>query len=321
MKIGVLTAPWGDQPLLKVLDLVKDLGVRAVEIGTGNYPGNGHCDPELLLRNVGARETFAGIIADRRLELTALSCHGNPLHPDGDIRVAHHAVWRQTVQLAKEIGVTRVITFSGCPGDPGGGGVTPIWVTAPWPPEHADLLAKQWRDAIIPYWKEEAAFADSLGVDVCFEMHPNMAVYNPETLNMLRVAAGPRICCNFDPSHLWWQQMDPVEVVYALGDVIKHVHAKDVQLNARNVALNGVLDAKHYSEVGARAHVFRTLGYGHGEQDWKNIVTALRRVGYDGVLSIEHEDGEMSAREGLTRAIGLLQGCMIHEAPGPMTWA
>lgn len=321
MKIGVLTAPWGKEPLVKVLDFLQALGVEAVEIGTGNYPGNGHCDPNVLLGSAVKQQKFISAIAGRGMILSALSCHGNPLHPNPKIAMAHHEVWEKTLLLAGELGFGRINTFSGCPGDPDGG-ECPNWITAPWPPEHAKLLDWQWGKKVIPYWQMQAALAADKGVDICFEMHPNMVVYNPETLLRLREACGPRICCNMDPSHLFWQGMDPIEVVRNLGgEIIRHVHAKDVRIDPRNMADNGVLDTKHYSEVLKRAHVFRTLGYGHGLDFWNAFISMLRQIGYDDVLSIEHEDGGMSAREGLTKAVQFLRGCLITEPAGPMTWA
>lgn len=322
MRIGVLTAMSNDEPLGDVIARLKGLGVQAVEIGTGNYPRNGHCNAQKLLVDHKGRGDFLRLLSDNGLTLSALSCHGNPLHPDKAIADEHHKVWRDTLELAKTINLKRVITFSGLPGDPESCGKVPIWVTAPWPEEQLELRRRQWERSIIPYWFVEAKEADAAGVDICFEMHPNMAVYNPETLLWLRRACGDRICCNLDPSHLFWQGMNPLEVIRLLGGkIIKHVHAKDVRLDPRNVALNGVLDAKHYGEVLDRAHVFCTLGYGHGLDFWNAFVVMLRQVGYDDVLSIEHEDGGMSAREGLTKAVQLLVACILNDPPGEMTWA
>lgn len=322
VKIGVLTAPWADQPLEKVLDYLGELGVQAVEIGTGNYPPKGHCNPDVMLGDTVARQSFMDAIESRGMVLSALSCHGNPLHPNPAIAKAHHEVWYKTVRLANMLGVNRVITFSGCPGDDSVNARVPNWITAPWPPEHAELLEWQWEKKVIPYWSLEAGFAERNKVNICFEMHPNMVVYNPETLFRLRKMCGPRICCNFDPSHLWWQGMDPVEVVRLLGgDIIKHVHAKDVRIDAQVTAQIGVLDTKHYSNEIHRAWVFRTLGYGHSVSEWNDLISMLRLVGYDDVLSIEHEDSVMSAGEGLAKAVQFLKSCMITEPTGPMTWA
>jgi len=219
------------------------------------------------------------------------------------------------------MGVTRINTFSGCPGDCPDSKY-PNWVTCAWPDDFLTILDYQWNECLIPYWKEAVKFAREHHVDkICFEMHPGFCVYNPETLLKLREAVGPEIGANFDPSHLIWQGMDPVQAIYELKDCIFHFHAKDTRLARENVAKNGVLDTKHYSDVAQRSWVFRTVGYGNDVGYWKDIVTALETVGYDFVMSIEHEDSLMSANEGLSKAIALLKDVMIFEKPGAMWWA
>ena len=215
----------------------------------------------------------------------------------------------------------RVIVFSGCPGS-SDEDAHANWVTCPWPPEYAEVLAWQWQDKVIPYWREQAAFARAHGdVKLCFEMHPGMVVYNPETLFRLRDAVGETIGANLDPSHLFWQGIDVVKAIRALGSAIYHVHAKDCRVDPINAQVNGVLDGKPYSDELHRAWLFRTVGYGHDAQVWKDIVSALRLVGYDGVLSIEHEDSLMAASEGLRKAVAFLKGVIIAEKPGAMWWA
>ena len=168
----------------------------------------------------------------------------------------------------------------------------------------------------------EAAFARKHGIArICLEMHPGFCVYNPETLLRLRRAVGPAIGANFDPSHLFWQGIDPVLAIRKLAGAIFHVHAKDCRVDAANVAVNGVLDAKHYGDAANRAWVFRTVGFGHNESVWRDILSALRVAGYDGAISIEHEDGMLSSREGLTRAVQFLRRMLIEDKPGAMTWA
>ena len=178
--------------------------------------------------------------------ISALSCHGNPIHPDPKIAGDHHAVFEQTVQLAGKLGVKQVITFSGCPGgDPSA--KQPNWITAPWPPEYLEMLEWQWKEKVIPYWTETAKKCQSAGVRVAIEMHPNFVVYNPETMLRLRDVARGTIGCNFDPSHMFWQQVDVPSAIRALGDCIYHVHAKDCRIDAQNTAVNGVLDVKKYT--------------------------------------------------------------------------
>jgi sugar phosphate isomerase/epimerase len=322
VKLGVLTVLYADRPLEAVLDRVAELGLQAVELGTGNYPGNAHCDPEALLADPAAARALREAVAARGLEISALSCHGNPLHPDPAIAAAHHDVWRSTLRLAELLEVGVVNGFSGCPGDPAGG-AHPNWVTCPWPPEYAELLAWQWDDVAIPYWAAEAEQAAAHGVrGIGLEMHPGFLVYNPETLLRLRAAAGDAVGANFDPSHLVWQGIDPVEAIKELGaaGAIVHAHAKDTRIDRANVARNGVLDTKGYERALERAWTFRTVGYGHGASVWRDIVSTLRLVGYDGVLSIEHEDLLASVDEGLERAVALLRSVVFGEPAGEMFW-
>ena len=153
-------------------------------------------------------------------------------------------------------------------------------------------------------------------------MHPGFCVYNPETLLRLRAAVGDVIGANFDPSHLIWQGMDPVAAIRELAGAIYHVHAKDTKIDQYNTAKNGVLDTKHYGDELHRAWVFRTVGYGNGETYWRDLVSNLRLVGYDRVLSIEHEDSLMSIDEGLRKAVTFLKPIVIEEAkPTTMAWA
>ena len=320
MKIGVFAVLFGDKPFEETLDYLIELGVEAIEIGTGAYPGNAHCNPAALLGSERKLKAFRGAVAGRGLEISALSCHGNPLHPQARIARAHHAAFLDTVELARTLGVETVITFSGCP--PGDARATqPNWIVSPWPPEFSDALAWQWKERVRPYWKATAKAAKSAGVKIAIEMHPNFVVYNPETMLRLREIAPATIGCNFDPSHMFWQGVDVVAAIRALGDAIYHVHAKDCRIDARNVARNGVLDAKKYTRELERSWIFRTVGYGNDAIVWKDIVSNLRLVGYDKVLSIEHEDSVMSPAEGLKKAIAFLREVVIASPAGEAYWA
>jgi sugar phosphate isomerase/epimerase len=320
MKIGVFAVLFGDKPFEETLDYLVSLGVQAVEIGTGAYPGDAHCRPADLLQDGGTLKAFRQAVESRGLVISALSCHGNPLHPQRRLADEHHAIFERTVTLARALGVERVITFSGCPGgDPAA--TQPNWVIAPWPPEFSEMLEWQWRERVIPYWQRASAVCRNNGIKVAIEMHPNFVVYNPETMLKLRAVAPDVIGCNFDPSHMFWQGIDPVVAIRALGDGIFHCHAKDCRVDARNTALNGVLDAKKYTLELQRSWIFRTVGYGNDAGVWKAIVSALRMVGYDHVLSIEHEDSLMSGGEGLRKAIAFLKDVVIAEPAGEAYWA
>ena len=321
MKLGVFTTLLSNLSLEESLKYFKSLGIEAVEIGCGGYPGNAHANPEILLNDDKALDTFKGLIKDYDVEISALSCHGNPVHPDKATAKYFDDAIRNTILLAEKIGIHQINTFSGCPGDCETAKY-PNWVTCPWPDDFGKILDWQWNDVLIPYWKDMAEFAKAHGVDkIAFEMHPGFCVYNTDTMLRIREAVGPTLGANFDPSHLIWQGMDPVAVIRALGDAIFHVHAKDTKMDKYNTAKTGVLDTKPYGDENNRAWIFRSVGYGNDEVYWKDIVSNLRLVGYDHVLSIEHEDSLMSQNEGLSKAVEMLQRVLIKENPAEMWWA
>lgn len=318
MKLGVFTVLFQDKSFEEALDIVAELGIEAVEVGTGGYPGDAHCKPSVLLQDKKALEGFKNAVKKRNLIISGLSCHGNPLHPESRVADAHHEAFRKTVLLAEKLGVEKVITFSGCPGG-SDSDKTPNWITCPWP-GFTEILKWQWEEKLIPYWKDQADFAREHRVKICLEMHPGFSVYNSESLLRLREAAGDNIGANFDPSHLFWQGIDPLAAVYELRDAIYYVHIKDTKINQLNSTINGVLDTKPYSEELKRSWLFRTVGYGHGYDFWKDFLSMLRLVGYDYVLSIEHEDSLMSSQEGLEKAVSFLKEVMLREKPGGMWW-
>ena len=321
MKLGVFTVLFGDQPLEAALDRAVEAGLDCVEIGTGNFPGNRHCRPAELLADKAAVARFRKAIESRGLEISALSCHGNPLHPQAPIARDSHETFLRTVELAERLDVTRINLFSGCPGDSDSARF-PNWVTCAWPTDYAELLDWQWREKVIPYWREQAAFAKSHHVRMGFEMHPGFVVYNPPTLLRLREACGESVGANLDPSHLFWQGIDLEVAIAELGKAgaIFHTHAKDTAINPRNAALNGVLDTVPLDQVGRRSWIFRTVGYGHGELDWRRFLSALRLAGYDDVLSIEHEDALLSIDEGFRKGVAFLRSVMPTEPALSDAW-
>jgi sugar phosphate isomerase/epimerase len=319
MQIGVFIALFQDRSFAEALDQAAAAEVDAVEIATGGYVGNAHVKPQALLEDEPARQALLEQLGQRNLTIDALSCHGNPLHPQSEIAAEHHAAFQDTVRLAALLGVDTVITFAGCPGD-GPDARYPNWVTCPWPTDFQRILEWQWSERVLPYWREQAAFAESQGVRVAIEPHPGFVVYNAETLLRLRAECGAAIGVNFDPSHFFWQNIDPIVAARELRGTIYHVHAKDTRIDALNTARNGVLDTKPYSEVAERSWVFRTVGYGHDQLFWKDLISALRLAGYDRVLSIEHEDSHMSKIEGLRKAARFLRECTISEPPPEAWW-
>ena len=322
MKLSVLTNLFGNLSFDEALAKFAALGIEAVEVGCGGYPGKAHCDPEVLLASDAALGEWLDTIKKHGLTLAALAVHGNPVHPDPAVAASYHKDFENAVLLAERVGVDTVITFSGCPGGCAED-KTPNWATCAWPDDFLSVLDYQWNEVLIPYWKKTAEFAGAHGVTrIAFEMHPGFCVYNPETLLKLRAAVGDTIGANLDPSHLIWQGIDPVMAIRELGPAIYHFHAKDTKIDKYNTARNGVLDTKHYSDEAHRSWIFRSVGYGNGLDYWRDIISNLRIAGYDRVMSIEHEDSLMTPDEGLAHAAEFLKESII-KAPKPTTisWA
>ena len=321
MKIGLFSVILGSMKLERALDYIASLGAETVELGAGAYAGTAHCPVDELLASDRKAKDLLQAITSRGLQISALNCAGNPIHPNRREAAAHDQAFRKAIRLAAKLGVEVVINFSGCPGG-GPGDKQPNWVTCPWPPDYLDILEYQWSKVVIPYWSKTVAFAAKAGIKkIGLEMHPGFVVYNPETLLKLRKAVGPIIGANFDPSHLFWQGIDPCAAVRALRGAIWHVHAKDTAVHEWNSRVNGVLDTKHYADELNRAWIFRTVGYGNPRHFWCDFVSALRMVGYDGVLSMEHEDSLMTAKEGLEKGLQFVRSIMLREPKGEVTWA
>ena len=318
MRVGVFTALLSELPLAEALKKITALHIDTVELGTGNYLGDAHCKLTML-EDGSALGEFKKVLADHGVGVSALSCHGNALHPDKDRARHDRDVSRRTILLAEKLGIPVVVDFSGCPGD-SARATAPNWVTCPWPPDYLKVLDWQWSEVVAPYWIEHVKFAADHGVKIAIEMHPGFVVYSPETMLKLRSIAGVSVGCNFDPSHLFWQNIDPIAAVRILEGAIFHVHAKDTQLYPINLPRTGVLDTKPYTDERARGWIFRTCGYGHGAEWWTEFISTLRMFGYDSVLSIEHEDSLLSAEEGLTKAANFLNSVVIREQPGSAWW-
>ena len=321
MKLGVFTVLFQQKPFEEMLDHVASKGLEAVEIGTGGYPGNAHCNPDELLADEGKLKAFKQAVESRGLIISAFSCHGNPLHPQKNIAQSFHDDFVKTVDLASKLGVPVVNTFSGCPGD-SEDAKYPNWPVAPWPPDYQEILKWQWENKVIPYWSEMAKYASERNVKIGLELHGGFSVHTPATLLRLREACGEAIGANLDPSHMWWQGIDPVQAIQILGraGAIHHFHAKDTSIDPVNVNKYGLTDMQPYTNMLERAWQFRSVGFGHSVKEWADIISALRLVGYDYVVSIEHEDGLMSIDEGFSKAVANLQQVLIREPLGEMWW-
>lgn len=308
--IGVFDPVYEHLSLDAMLDKVTGLGLEAMEIGTGGYPHNIHCPLDDLIRDRAQAKAWLKKFEDRGIRVATLSCHGNPIHPDASIAKKDIDTFRKTVLLAEMLEVKVIVGFSGCPGGTPQD-TQPNWITYRWPPEYARMQDWQWKEKVVPYWKEAAKYAREHGVRrLALEMHPNFVVYNPRTLVKLREAVGEEIGANNDLSHLFWQGCDPVEVIHFLGrqGAIYHAHMKDTVFFPENLNKYGVLNfAFTTSDLDSASETFRAVGYGHSANLWKSIIKAYMEVGYDGILSIENEDPILSGEVGVERAAYVLR--------------
>ena len=321
MKLGVFTVVLGSMNLEDTIRYLKDLGVSAIELGTGGYPGTAHVNAKEIFDKPDEIKKIKTLADRYDMQISALSCHGNPVHPNKKIAQDFHDDFEKTILVAEKMGIDTVVTFSGCPGDYEKAKY-PNWVTCPWPDDFLKILEYQWNDVLIPYWSKQVEFAKKHSVTkIALEMHPGFCVYYPETLLKLQNAVGPVIGANFDPSHLFWQEIDVIKAIRELKGSIYHFHAKDTKIYYPNSEVNGVLDTKPYKNESERSWLFRAVGTGHDRQVWNDIFAELRMAGYDHVISIEHEDSLMSGQEGLKKAIAFLKETMIFEPKGEMYWA
>lgn len=320
MQIGLFTPIFNSFTLDQLLlELKQYPEITAIEVGCGGWPGNSHIAVDQLLNDSAAAKEYRLRLADANLSISALSCHNNPVHPQSNIASRDRTTIENTIRLAERLEVPVVITFSGCPGGAPGDN-SPNWITAAWPPEYQQALNWQWEHELIPYWKTAERFASSVGIKIALEAHPGFCVYNPETLLRLRAATGNSLGINLDPSHMWWQGIDIPTAIQNLGDAIFHFHAKDVAINPSQTAANGVIDTKNYSRMLERSWLFRSVGWGHSEIEWKAITSALRLANYDYVMSIEHEDALASTSEGLRSAVNMLSRVLLKDPPVEAWW-
>jgi len=318
VEIGLYTDSLANLSFERSLDVAADAGAKAIEIATGGQSSAPHLHLEELLSSPDERRRFSAAFAERGLRIAALNCSAWPLHPV--VGPAHEALIARTLELASELGVSKIVSMSGSAGD-GAGASTVTWVWYPWP-EDAVAFGRQSWDAAVDFWGRTAATAERLGISqVAFELHPLHVVYNVPTLLAFRAAVGGVIGANLDPSHLFWQGMDPIAVIRALGPAVYHVHLKDTEINPREVALAGVLDSRPFSTPEDRAWTFRTVGRVHPEAFWVAFVGALADAGYDDSLSIEQEDPYASPEDGVREAAAyateILRQAMQDEAATP----
>lgn len=307
MKIGIYTNAFREFPLEVALQKIQAAGIKMIELGCGEESGFAHCNPEELLADETKLEKFKGLIEKYGLEISALSCHGNPVSPNEKVRDLSVTSMRNAVRLAEKLSLQNINCFSGCPGD-GENATLANWITVGWPMDYAQLYKWQWEEQLIPFWKKFTQFARDHGVTkIGIELHPGQACFNPTTLKYLRENCGPEIGVNLDFSHLLWQRMDPILVIRELEGMIYHMHAKDICIDEHLARENGLINTVYFDEPRKRSWNFRSIGYSHGAEFWRNVFAELRRNGYDYVSSIEMECEVLSIPDAVPKAVEFLR--------------
>ena len=320
MNLSVFAVLYKDRPLAEVLDLLKAKGINHVEVGAGGFIGKDHCDPGELLRDKDAQKRFADLFESRNMKIASLSCHGNPVHPNKKLAQIYHQDIKDAIDLASALKVERIVTFSGCPGDCDESKY-PNWPVSPFPEDFQEVFEWQWDKKLIPYWKQMGSYAQDKGVKVAMEMHGGYSVHSPFTAIKMRKETGCNVLgANLDPSHMWWQGIDPAQAARYLNqeNCLYFFHAKDAMIDPNFVSYYGLTDMQSFGVSYGRGWQFRTIGFGHDLKEWAGLMSTLRATGYDGIISIEHEDSYMSIDEGLEKAIfNLKQVVMFEPASSP----
>lgn len=314
MKIGLFTWPFNDKPLSWVLEYAQGVRLQMLELGTGNDPGDAHCPRQALLADAGRRRAYQRQLAAHGLGISSFSCHGNPLDPHAATARRTHQVFLETLRLAEMMDVPVVNYFSGCPGDDEGGG-RPNWVTSRERGSYVALLQWQWQEKIIPYWRLAAAAARQHKIRVALEFDPGYAVYNFSSLQRLRDAVGgDYIGCNLDFGNIFAMGVDGPALVRKLGEegVLFNFHAKDATIDPHNAQINGLIDVTPYADVLHRSWSYAICGYGHDDLYWRRILATMKNVGYDRVLSIEHEDPTTEPAVGVRKSAAFLRPLLLE---------
>ena len=283
-------------------------GIAHIEMGVGGWKQADHLDLDALLRDARERDRLQGELREHGLVLSCVNAAGNPLHPDPAVGERHAALLRGAVELAALLGCDRVVTMSGCPGGRDGGS-TPVFASWPVVPDDETLWEWQLEHRLTPFWRELSAWAAAAAPEVmiCLELHAGASAYNPASFARLREAAGPNVGVNLDPSHFWWQGMDPLAVIDEVGPAIGFAHGKDTLVHPDRVRRNGLLDLAFPVDPDTASWHFCAVGSGHDDATWAALVAALRSAGYDGVISIEHEDPRVTPEEGIETSLAALR--------------
>jgi len=304
---------YDDLPLDKVLPHISSLGYEAVELAT--WSGTRHLVLDKVV-NGGAQE-LKNLVAKHGLIISALNNSldsqlvlgpydesTDPIYKGSPAEKEKYGTSRikKTVDAARLLDVPVVNGFIGCSN-------WGAWY--PFPPPNAKIF-DSFFSTFAAKWNPILDYFQDAGIKFAHEPHPQELVYNIETASeAVKVVGGRKeFGFNFDPSHLLWQLIDPVLFIKNFGDRIFHFHLKDAELVEENLAYSGATPHGSYFRP-SRGFRFRVPGW--GQVPWRRIITALSEVGYDYVLSYEHEDPVMSQDDGAEKAISFIRPLLIKK--------
>jgi len=321
MKIGINTAFIMTFDVEAGLQFCTDLGIRVAKVPTCEIAfNNKFCQLDRVLSNEGELHRWQDTYARHGIKVVSLSAHGAPLTPDKAIAVEYRRQFRLVCEFAERMDVKKMTLIAGTP-EGTEGDSCPVWITQQVEvPFYRKVLEWQWEKRLIPYWKEQAKIAADHGVTLCFENQVGDMLHSPVAIRRFHYEIGPVAACNFDVSHIWAQDMDPIEALHYLGDLVQHIHIKDALIHGRNLRLNGFTDSSYPTEPQERAYTFTIPRWGHDDGEWREVITTLRLIGYDDILSMEMECEYMNVEEGLEKAIAFLSPIVLERPTGTRWW-
>lgn len=289
MKLGLMSAALPQMTLEQLAKWAGANGFGMLELACWpvskaerRYAGVTHIDVTTLTKSKAS--AIRSLMRKHGLEISSLGYYPNPLHPDPDHRTAVIEHLKKVIIAASMLGVPVVGTFVG---------------------RNKELTLEANFDAFAEVWPPIVAFAAEHEVKIAIENCPmifsndewpggnNLAISPSAWRRMFEIIPSAYFGLNLDPSHLLWQMIDYERVVYDFRDRIFHVHAKDMEINREALYQRGVLS------LGMGWQIPRLPGL--GQVNWPRFISALYAVGYDYVLSIEHEDRAFERTEALVK--------------------
>jgi sugar phosphate isomerase/epimerase len=289
MRLGLLTAPFPETPLMEVADWSAAIGFESLEIAcwprssgpTRRYAGTSHIDVTNL--SAGQAREIVDQIHGKGLAISGLGYYPNPLHPDPEHRAMVIGHLRDVIVAAEKMGLPLVNTFMGA---------------------DAAMTQDQNWDEALKVWPDIVAFAKDHGVRLTIENCPMLFSYDewpgghnlattPQIWRRILETWGDTIGLNFDPSHLILQMIDIPRFIREFGPHILHVQAKDLTIDREGLYERGVFS------LGMGWQIPRLPGL--GDVDWGVLFAALYRAGYDGDVIIEHEDRDFEKTDALVK--------------------